>query len=351
MWVHAAMPGEWSTSLRVSPRTLPLAIRSGLLLFGVIALIAVLITGSLVGPAGPFDARAGALPGARAPLSPAASAEFMLVNLSANNTTVDVSMAFNLSVDVVNLTGAAINTTNTSNWSFSWSGLPKFVPGIPGSGCFGVSPINGSAIPGNDSSLLDCWAESSGSLSISVQATNLTASQSNTSGTLAITVNPLLSITSFSVSKLNSTLGTQIWFNASSSGGMAPVTFSYSGLPLGCTGATGSFSCTPTRAGVYTVTVKAVDAYGYASATEYANVSVAAPAAKSPGIGTTGWGIVIGILVVGFLATIALLLQARREERAGRMGTEGQAEEEPPSYMGGSPPSGGSSPPPPGPST
>lgn len=346
------MPGEWLTSPRVLPRSHLVPLRGVLLILGVVAVVAVLVLGSFTGVPGPLSARgARAFPGARVPLMPASSADFKLVNFTANNTTVDVSMAFNLSVDVVNLTNGAINSTNTSNWSFAWTGLPAFVPSVPGSGCVGVSPVNGSLIPNNDSSLLDCSAASATSLSIQVTATNLTSTQSNSSGKLAITVNSLVSLSSFSVSKLNSTLGTQIWFNATSSGGTAPVTFSYSGLPLGCTGSSTSFSCTPTRAGVYTVTVKAVDMYGYTSKIDYANVSVSVPAAKSPGIGTTGWGIVIGILVVGFLATGALFYQARREERAGRMGMEGQVEQEPPSEMGGTPPMGGPPPPPSGPSS
>lgn len=299
---------------------------------GAIAVVAVFLVGTLWGAPAAVAHRDIGLGGAsRSVALPATPANFSLVNLTANNTTVDVSMLFNVSVDVVNLTGSALNA---SNYTFVWSGLPAYVPGVPGSGCYGVNP-------GNNSPVLNCTAASAGTLHISVTATNFTSDQSNTSRTLTITVNPLPALTSFQVSELNSTLGTQIWFNATATGGTPPLTFSYTGLPLGCRGNTTSFSCTPTRAGAYTVTVTAVDAYGFTSSTTLsAKVTVTtATKTSTPGIGTTGWSIVIGIIVVGALATIALLLQARREERAGRMGME-EAREQPPEESGGAPPMG-----------
>jgi hypothetical protein len=261
----------------------------------------------------------------------AASAMFSLTNFTANNTTVDVSMPFNISVDVVDLTGAALNA---SNYTFTWAGLPPFVPGTPGSGCSGP---NGD----NNSSVLNCTAAAADTFPISVTATNFTGVSNATSG-LSIVVNPLPAITSFKVSETNLTLGTQIWFNVTSTGGTAPVNFSYTGLPLGCSGSTNSFSCTPTQAGVYNVTVTAVDSYGYTSAVVGTPVTVKTVSSTSttkPGIGSTGWAIVIGIVIVGGIATIALLFQARREERAGRMGME-QAREETPPESGEQPPSG-----------
>ncbi|MGA7860833.1 MAG: hypothetical protein WCB19_03130 [Thermoplasmata archaeon] len=325
-----------------SPRVLRRTSRSALLgltaVLGVSAVVAVLLLSVFSGTAGAISGRgdlAGAAP--RSLSLPVAPANFKLVNLSANNTTVDVSMAFNVSVNVVNLTGGALNA---SNYTFAWTGLPAFVPGTPGSGCAGTNP-------GNNSSVLNCTAASAGSLTISVTATNFTG-QSNGSTTLPILVNPLPTLTSLTVSEFNSTLGTQIWFNATASGGTAPLTFSYTGLPLGCAGTSASFACTPTRAGIYSVAVMAIDSYGYNSTARSAAVTVSAAKTSSPGIGTTGWAVVIGIVVVGAIVTVALLFQARREERAGRMGMEEPAQQ-PPQESGGTPPMGGS--PPPGPPT
>jgi hypothetical protein len=338
MWVCAPMSGE-RPSPRVFGRTHPTSWRTAAIMLVASAAMAMLLLSVLLGPTAPVNARATPARGASGDLAqPVAAASWTLVNLTANNTTVDVSMNFNISVDVVNLTGGALNT---SNFTYVWTGLPAFVPGTPGSGCYGANP-------GNNSSVLNCTAASSGTLKVSVTATNFTGA-SNSSSTLSIVVNPLPTISVFHVSATNSTLGTQIWFNATAAGGTAPITFSYSGLPLGCAGSSASFSCTPTRAGLYKVTVAAVDSYGFSSATQSLNVTVkTVTKTSSPGIGTTGWAVVIGIVVVGAIATLALLLQARREERAGRMGME-EAQAGLPEETGGQPPMGGS--PPSGPPT
>lgn len=321
-------PRVFGRALRPSWRAAAVAAASG-------AAIAMLLISSLLGSTAPVNPRAEPVQAPARPfVVPVSSASWSLVNLTANNTTVDVSMNFNISVDPVNLTGGALNS---SNFTYVWSGLPAFVPGNPGSGCYGVNP-------GNNSSVLNCTAASPGTLHVSVTATNFTGA-SNSSTTLAIVVNALPTLTSFHVSATNTTLGTQIWFNATSTGGTAPVTFAYTGLPLGCVGSNASFSCTPTRAGLYNVTVSAVDSYGYSSAVQNVKVTVKTLAkSTSTGIGTTGWAIVVGILVVGAIATMALLLQARREERAGQMGMD-QAQSGPSQETGGQPPAGGTPPP------
>jgi hypothetical protein len=333
MWVCAPMSGE-RPSPRVSDRTRPPTWRSAAIVLVAFVALAMLLLSVLLGPTAPVNARsapAGVAPADHA--LPVAAASWELVNLTANNTTVDVSMDFNISVDVVNLTGGALNS---SNFTYVWTGLPAFVPGSPGTGCYGANA-------GNNSSVLNCTAASSGTLKVSVTATNFTG-VSNSSSTLTIVVNPLPTISAFDVSATNSTLGTQIWFNATGAGGTAPLSFSYSGLPLGCAGSSASFSCTPTRAGLYKVTVVAVDSYGFSSAAQSVNVTVKTVAkSASPGIGTTGWAVVIGIVVVGAIATLALLLQARREERAGRMGMD-EAQAGSPEETGGQPPMGGSPP-------
>ena len=315
---------------RPTPRTMTL-------LWGAVAVGALMLFSAALGTMGGAGIRGdtgGAAPRSLAVDPPAAS--FKLVNLTANNTTVDVSMAFNVSVDVVNLTGGALNA---SNYTFVWAGLPAYVPSDPGSGCYGVNPDNNSSVE-------NCSAAAPGSLTISVVATDYLNGEHNSSSTLTILVDVLPTLTELQVSKLNSTLGTQIWFNATASGGTAPLTFSYTGLPLGCSGSTASFSCTPTRVGLYNVTVTASDAYGYTTVTLSAKVTVSAvKTTTTTGIGTTGWSIVIGIIVVGALITVALLFQARREERAGRMGME--EAQEPSQESGESPPMGGT--PPPGP--
>jgi hypothetical protein len=301
---------------------------------------------AFLGTAAPLGPRG---EGASAPhsLGPAVvPAGFALVNLTANNTTVDLSMAFNLSVDVVNATTGAPD--NDSNYTFVWTGLPAFVPGTPGSGC---TDPNGD----NNSSFLNCTAASTTALSISVTATNWTNSLSNSTPTaLSITVNSLPAQTGFTVSSqsvaptdhVKVAVNSTVWFNVTSSSGTGPLTYQFSGLPLGCSSTVASFSCQPNRVGIYNVSVTTVDAYGFTAGPMNVTVTVTGTTTTtSSGIGTTGWAIVIGILVIGGLVTLVLLLQARREEHAGRMGTE-ESPTEPPQETGGPPPMGGTPPPP-----
>lgn len=317
--------------------------RAALLVLSALALLVLLVVASYAWTGAVAATRE---VGAGTPLRVAVSppADFWLTNFSANNTTVDVSMAFNVSVEV-NLTGVIQNNTanNTdSNFTFAWSGLPAFVPGEPGSGCAGFA-----GVADNNSSVLNCTAATDKPLSISVVVTNFTNGESNTTTALAITVNPLPSITAFTVNTADSVkiaVNTSVTFTVTASGGTGGLAYQYTGLPLGCSSSAASFSCTPDRVGVYNVTVVAVDSYGFTSTLWNVTVTVEAPAKHTTsGIGTTGWAVVIGIVVIGFLATAALLLQARREERAGEMATE---EPSP-----GSGDMGSSPPPPPGPSS
>jgi hypothetical protein len=235
----------------------------------------------------------------------------------ANATTVDVTMGFNVTVN------ASGGSGNPANYNYTWHGLP-------------------AACPDSYSAVQNCTPTVAGRLSITVTVNDTLTLQSNTSGAVNITVNSLPTLTKFNVSKTNITQGTEIWFNATGSGGTAPLSFVYAGLPRGCTGNTSSFSCAPTLAGTYNVTVVAMDSLGMTS--NKLNVQVTVQGNKStttvtPGIGNSGWAIVGGILVIGALATVALLWQARREDRAGQTATV-VATQVPPDQPGGSPPSG-----------
>jgi hypothetical protein len=338
VWVFARMPGGSLLSRRAPQRAMGASPLGWSILLGALAVVVLLLMSAFLGTVGPVGARV--VTPTPAPLSAAVSpppANFQVVNLTANYTTVDVSMAFNLSVNVVNLTGGALNA---SNYTFVWTDLPPYVPSSPGSGCYGVNPDNNSSVE-------NCTAAAPGTFNVSVVATDYQNGEHNNSSVLSIVVSVLPVLSALSVSELNSTLGTQIWFNATTSGGTAPLTFAYTGLPLGCAGTNASFYCTPTRVGLYNVTVTAIDANGYSTSTLGAKVKVSsATKTATTGIGTTGWSVVIGIVVVGAIITIALLFQARREERAGRMGME-ESPPQPPQAPGGTPPMGGT--PPPGP--
>ncbi len=70
-------------------------------------------------------------------------------------------------------------------------------------------------------------------------------------------------ISSFTVSTSTTTVGTSVTFTATATGGMAPLTYAYTGLPAGCSSAnTSALTCTPTATGSFTVTVTVTDAMG-----------------------------------------------------------------------------------------
>lgn len=247
--------------------------------------------------------------------------------LRSNITTVDVTVSFNLTV---NATGG---TNVGTNYNYTWINLPT--------GCVN-SWLNYDV----------CASTTAGSYPVTVTVKDTVALLQATSNPFTITVNPPPTVSAFTVQSAASAkvaVNSTIWFNATGAMGTGPYTYKYTGLPIGCLGNTSSFQCTPTRAGIYNVTVSAIDNFGLTSVVKNVTVTVT-PVTKSAaatGIGTTGWAIVIGILVIGALVTVALLLQARREERAGRMGMQ-ETPEGPSGGSGGTPPTGGM---PPGPSS
>ncbi|MCI4353688.1 MAG: hypothetical protein L3K14_09985 [Thermoplasmata archaeon] len=315
------MSGERLTSPPVHGSKDPPAVKTWALLVAATAVVTLLL---LAGAGGPGVLARGLNPLLTVGIDRAVFPAFppmMLSPVSANNTTVDVTVAFNLSVT------ATGGTNNASNYTYTWKGLPT--------GCVndGLDPTS-------------CTPTTAGSYSVTVTVNDTSANVHATSSPLVITVNPPPVVSVFAVSKTPAAVNSTIWFNATGASGTGPYTYRYTGLPIGCTGNTSSFSCVPSRAGVYNVTVSAIDLFGLASPLKNVTVTVT-PAVKttaSSGIGTTGWAIVIGILVVGGLVTVALLFQARREERAGRMGRE-ETPEGASGGSGGTPPTGGAMPP------
>ncbi|HYK92917.1 MAG TPA: PKD domain-containing protein [Thermoplasmata archaeon] len=83
-------------------------------------------------------------------------------------------------------------------------------------------------------------------------------------GTLTIEVGPLpLVATLPEPSRTSADVGQRVSFTSSASGGTAPYTFGWLGLPPGCTSSNAtSLNCTPTAAGVFTVQMTARDAVG-----------------------------------------------------------------------------------------
>ncbi|HZY93063.1 MAG TPA: hypothetical protein VFG07_09885, partial [Thermoplasmata archaeon] len=100
-------------------------------------------------------------------------------------------------------------------------------------------------------------------------ATMTDAAGQQVSAQTALTVNPLPSVASFSASTSAIDVGTMVTLTALAAGGTLPSTWSYSGLPSGCTSAnTSQLTCVPTSAGAFTVTTRLVDADGHGASAQ-----------------------------------------------------------------------------------
>ena len=256
-----------------------------------------------------------------APVAPPLSVPTPTTNTSA----LDLGMALNASVDVSMITGGS---NNASKWSFTWLGLPT--------NCTSQNVSN-----------YTCYPTSTGTFSITVKVSDSGTSTNATSSAVSITVNTDPVLSSFTVSAPTVDVNGTLTFTASASGGTAPLSYVYFGLPSGCTGNTSVITCTPKTAQTYNVSVSVVDAVGMVSAATL-NVSVkvtaASPAATSTGPTLVQWGIIAAILVIGLGISAALFVRAGREARRayGTRPPGGASGGRPPSPppSGGSPPTG-----------
>ena len=122
-----------------------------------------------------------------------------------------------------------------------------FYPALP-PGCASIN-----------SASLSCVPTASGSFPIAVTATDATGRVARGAGTLLVA--PHLTGARLSINGSTVAVNGTVYLGASSSGGVAPLSYSYSGLPPGCAAPAGSGGpCRPTVAGVYIVMVRITDA-------------------------------------------------------------------------------------------
>jgi Galactose oxidase, central domain len=108
---------------------------------------------------------------------------------------------------------------------------------------------------------LQCTPTAAGSYAVRAEVTAPATAASDAS--LVLTVDPPPSISSFSASRSSFPLGESTQLSAAPTGGTSPFTYSYSGLPPGCSSVdSSSLSCTPSSTGNFTVTVTLTDRFG-----------------------------------------------------------------------------------------
>lgn len=181
-------------------------------------------------------------------------------------------------------------------YTYHWSGLPGCAPA--------VAPT------------LTCTASKAG-----VFATTLTivdnVGMNITSMPVGIDVSPALGTPVVSASSTSVEEGTSVAFSASVSGGAAPYTYSWTGLPSGCAAANAAvIVCTPSSSGSISVTVTVKDANG-ASETSAASSSVSVSSTGSLESSASGM-LALELAAAGLaLAVVALLVALLRKGKSG----------------------------------
>jgi len=213
-------------------------------------------------------------------------------------------------LDVGQAVGFSASTYGGSG-SYVWTWI-----GLPGT-CNGSSAALVQcrpSVPGNDT----VWATVTDSNGFSTRSSPVT---------VAVTSLPTVVVAATPSSVVE---GNSVSIHATVSGGYGVETFTWSGLPAGCTAPNGpSLTCSPSVAGTYHVNVVATDQNGGSGlATDMVNVT--APA------GPSSWtplviGIVAGVLVI--LVVVVLLIRRHQGKTATR-----SKEVVPPSSEAPSPP-------------
>ncbi|MDE1835900.1 MAG: PKD domain-containing protein [Euryarchaeota archaeon] len=183
----------------------------------------------------------------------------------------------------------------TSTYSYDYPALPP--------GC-----LNG------DTPSLSCYATRTGTFTTEVMVHDATGASAFDNATLTVHADP--AITSFTATPANSTVGTSVLFQATTTGGSGGLVYNYSGLPPGCSTTqvrgTGG-ACSISSAGTYWVHITVTDGQG-----RQANASVEVRVAPAPGIlgglfGSYGW---LWILVIALVvASVLALGVVRRNKR------------------------------------
>ncbi|MGA7860538.1 MAG: hypothetical protein WCB19_01605, partial [Thermoplasmata archaeon] len=182
---------------------------------------------------------------------------------------------------------------NGGTGPFEWS-----YEGLPG----GCSTLNDS--------LLTCSPTQTGAFNVTVNVSDRFGETAE--GIVHLVVNPLPSV-QISASSTSISRGSQVTITTIVSGGTGPISLSYAGLPSGCPATVAaSFSCLPTAAGTYHISVTARDAFGK-TASQVLTLVVSKPSTSIWGLLSTEVTIGLALLVV--IALVAFVALRRRPKK------------------------------------
>jgi hypothetical protein len=172
---------------------------------------------------------------------------------------------------------------------------------------------------------MNCLPTSSGTFSIQVVVTDAKDHSAGSSAGLTVSQGSggKLAITSFSATPDPVVVGSNTTISVGVGGGTSPYTFTYSGLPAGCSSSnSSSIRCRPSVAGNFTVGVTVLDSQGNrVDSTLRLEVT-----ANENGGASSAWGSIfpfILILVLAALAAVVLVMVAHRRSRKRQPAEEG----------------------------
>ena len=187
----------------------------------------------------------------------ATSGTATLPYIASGDPTIATPTATRLNLDVGQTTGLSFTATNgTGLWSvLAWSGLPT-----------GCTSVNASS--------LKCHPSVSGTYTVSASITDSNGVMA-TSGTVTLAVSSHLNAPTLSISVTALDVGQSVTLSATVSGGNAPYTYTWGGMPQGCvSGDAATLTCSPTTAGSANVTVTVNDSNGVTLASSALQLTV-----------------------------------------------------------------------------
>ena len=143
-----------------------------------------------------------------------------------------------------------------------------------------------------DASSLQCRPSLLGTFGVGVTVTDWLGFQA--AGSIDLIVNPDPTISNFTSSASNVTTGSPVTFDVTTTGGTGPFSFSYLGLPDGCTSVnTSALTCVPSAAGTYSIQAAATDSAGWqltASLVQTVSAPIVLPRGPHPNPGSSNPG-------------------------------------------------------------
>ncbi len=167
---------------------------------------------------------------------------------------------------------------------------------------------------------LTCTPTLAGTYTVLVTVTDSASKTSSANAVLTVTSSSVGSpvISAFSASPNPITVGEMTTFSVVAQGGTPPYTYTYTGLPAGCSSvSTATFNCTPTVSGIFTVNVTVTDSNGKTAVGTFSLQVEAGSSSSSSGLPMTDLLLIAAIAAVAVIA-VAVLLHARKKNQTPR---------------------------------